>query len=587
LFWQLRVQNHVPTPLALIIVIFVFAPLFGVLIERGLMRGLRGASIGTTLVVTVGLTVGLIGGVQAIWKPGESRFLGPLFGDRSVHLVGRTVTWDELAFIAVAIAVAGLLRLLLFGTRIGVAMRAVVDNPELTGLNGAKPTTVARTSWILGTMLASVAGVLVAPKLNLEPIVMTFLVVNAYAAAIVGKLRSLPMTFAGALALGIIENLAIGYLPEGSFVSRLRPSLPTLFFFVALLALPEERLRVGRVVGRSTPRVPTMRESVLRAAGFVVVAIVFGSIVSTSSLPDMTLGLIYALIMLSLVVLSGYSGQVSLSQLTFVGFGAWAMSHVAGGNSLLGMVAAAAIAIPVGAVIALPALRLQGIYLALLTFAVAILADFLVFNDKAFFGAGNVEVGRLDVFGLSFKSIHAYFVLSAIAFAAVGVGVLALRRGSFGRTLAAMRDSPAACATLGLDVRRTKLVVFMLSAAIAGLGGAFIGGLRGTVGTIDFAPLNNLPLYLLAVVGGVTTVSGAFIGGGLFALLPFVQSRYPSLAGLVFLGIGVTAVSLGRQPNGLAGMLSQRFADARKPPRRAAPTPAMSEEVGRVPAPAA
>ena len=111
------------------------------------------------------------------------------------------------------------------------------------------------------------------------------------------------------------------------------------------------------------------------------------------------------------------------------------------------------------------------------------------------------------------------------------MGVLALRRGQLGRTLAAMRDSPAACATLGLDVRRTKLVVFMVSAAIAGLGGAFIGGLRGTVGTIDFTALNNLPLYLLAVVGGVTTVSGALIGGALFALLPVVQSRYPDLAG--------------------------------------------------------
>src|SRR5436190_1041520 len=182
LYWQLRVQNHVPTPIALIIVIFVFAPAFGTVVERVLMRGLRGATVGTTLVVTVGLTVGLIGGVQAIWKPGEARFLGPLWGDRSVHLVGRTVTWDELTFIV------------------------------------------------------------------------------------------------GALAVGIIENLAIGYLPEGSFVSRLRPSLPTLFFFVALLALPEARLRVGRVVGRSTPRIPKFNESVVRAVGFVALAIIVGAV---------------------------------------------------------------------------------------------------------------------------------------------------------------------------------------------------------------------------------------------------------------------------------------------------------------------
>lgn len=582
-YWQLRVEGNVPTPIALILVIFGFAPLFGAIVERVLMRGLRGASVGTTLVVTVGLTVGLIGAVQSIWEPGEARFLEPLFGDRQVHVVGRTVTWDELAFIGVAIAVALALRVLLFRTRIGVAMRAVVDNPELTALNGAKPTTVARTSWILGSMLASIAGVLVAPKLNLEPIVMTFLVVNAYAAAIVGKLRSLPLTFAGALGLGIVENLAIGYLPEGSFVSRLRPSLPTLFFLGALLLLPEARLRVGRIVGRSTPRIPGLNESVVKAVGFLILAIVVAQVASADQLPDMTQGLVFAIIMLSLVVLSGYSGQVSLSQLTFVGLGAWAMGNVGGGDSPLGLLAAAAIAIPVGAAVALPAMRLQGIYLALLTFAFAILADYLIFNDSRIFGDGNVQVGRLELFGISFGSNRAFFVLTAFVFAAIGVGVLALRRGPLGRTLAAMRDSPAACATLGLDVRRTKLVVFMVSAAIAGLGGAFMGGLRSTVGTIDFTALNNLPLYLLAVVGGVTTVSGAFIGGALFALLPVVQSEQPDLAGLVFLGIGATAVSLGRQPNGLAGMISQWVGSRRSNPAESPAQPS-HEEVAGVPA---
>jgi branched-chain amino acid transport system permease protein len=124
----------------------------------------------------------------------------------------------------------------------------------------------------------------------------------------------------------------------------------------------------------------------------------------------------------------------------------------------------------------------------------------------------------------------------------------------------------------------------MVSAAIAGLGGAFLGGLRGTVGTIDFTALNNLPLYLLAVVGGVTTVSGAFIGGALFALLPVVQSRAPDLAGLVFLGIGATAVSLGRQPNGLAGMIAQRAGVRRPNPPSGVAALDISEEAVGVPA---
>ncbi len=122
-----------------------------------------------------------------------------------------------------------------------------------------------------------------------------------------------------------------------------------------------------------------------------------------------------------------------------------------------------------------------------------------------------------------------------------------------------MRDSQAACATLGLDIRRQKLIVFMLSAGIAGIAGAFVAGLTSTVGEVDFNDLNNLPLFLLVVVGGITTVTGALIGGGLYALLPILQSKSQALGGLVFLAIGAAAIALGRQPNGIAGVLFSRW----------------------------
>jgi len=171
------------------------------------------------------------------------------------------------------------------------------------------------------------------------------------------------------------------------------------------------------------------------------------------------------------------------------------------------------------------------------------------------YGTGGVEVGRLQVLGLDFSSDRAFAALCGIVFALVAVAVLALRRGSFGRRLAAMRDSQAACATLGLDVRRTKLAVFALSAAIAGLAGALHGGLGFTAGQLDFEPLFNVLLFLFAVVGGITTVTGALVGGILFAALPLVQSEAPELAGLVFAVIAVTALALGKQPNGMAGLI--------------------------------
>jgi branched-chain amino acid transport system permease protein len=149
-------------------------------------------------------------------------------------------------------------------------------------------------------------------------------------------------------------------------------------------------------------------------------------------------------------------------------------------------------------------------------------------------------------------------VLCAGVFALVAVGVLALKRGAFGRRLSALRDSQAACATLGLDIRTTKLAVFCISAFIAGLAGALFGGLQTSVSDISIEPINNIVLFLFAVVGGITTVSGAFLGGALFALLPYVQSEQPELAGLVFAGVAAVAIGLGRQPNGLAGIMIER-----------------------------
>jgi branched-chain amino acid transport system permease protein len=106
-----------------------------------------------------------------------------------------------------------------------------------------------------------------------------------------------------------------------------------------------------------------------------------------------------------------------------------------------------------------------------------------------------------------------------------------------------------------MDVRRTKLTVFALSSAIAGLAGALYGGLGFTAGQLDFEPLYNVLLFLFAFVGGITTVTGALLGGVLFALLPLVQSEKPELAGLVFAVIAVVALALGKQPNGMAGLL--------------------------------
>ena len=554
-YYQLKVDVGLPVPIALVLVLGVLAPAVGLILER-IMRSFRNAPPGTTLTVTIAITILLIGVIQYLYQAdGEQRTTTYLFGDRAVSIVGARIRWDEVAFFVTAVAVAIGLRYLLKATRTGIAMRAVVDNAELAGLTGAPPLTIARTSWILGSMLAALAGVLYAPTAGaLDAINLTFFVLSAYGAAVFGRLKSLALTFAGAIVLGIVQGYAPIGFPKSELWNHLQVGVPGVFLFLVLLALPDAKLTVGRIVGRDTPRVPRLPATLVRAAVFVPAIALLAS-VAGDNLLDLNRALIYGTLLLSLVLLTGYSGQISLAQYVFFGLGAFAMGKVAGGDSILGMGAAAAIAVPFGVVVALPALRLQGLYLALVTFALAQVSRDVIFQDSRIYGLGGVAVGRLNLFGLDFKGDEAFSALCALVFALVAIGVLALRRGQFGRRLAAMRDSQAACATLGMDVRRTKLTVFALSSAIAGLAGALYGGLGFTAGQLDFEPLYNVLLFLFAFVGGITTVTGALLGGVLFALLPLVQSEQPDLAGLVFAVIAVVALALGKQPNGMAGIL--------------------------------
>ncbi|WP_436796034.1 ABC transporter permease [Actinospongicola halichondriae] len=574
LYFQLKVQQGWPTPIAMVVVIVVLGPLVGLVLER-IMRSFAGASAGTTLTVTIALTVMLIGLIQTIFPDDQAARVVPSFfgNDKTIEVFGARLPWDRLFVMAIALAVAVALRYLLYVSRTGVAMRAVVDNPDLASLNGTNPVMIARFSWILGSTLAALAGVLIAPGQGaLQAAVFAFTVVTAFGAAVVGKLRSLPLTFAGAISLGVLQNWMSGIVlvKQDSIIgdrfltvipwSSVSTALPGLFLLAALLFLPEQRLSVGRLVGRDEPRTPSLRESAVGAVVFVGAVSLISAVMPSDYLLDAGRSMVYAVLLLSLVVLTGFSGQISLAQYVFLGVGAWAMGSVGGGDSILGLVAAAAVAVPLGAIVALPALRLTGLYLALSTFAIAVASRELIFQNDSVYGIDNQVVGRLNLLGLDFSGNRVFIVLCAGIFAIVAVGVLAIRRSAFGRRLSAVRDSPAACATLGLDIRRTKLIVFCTSSAIAGLAGGLFGGVNASVGTIDFESINNVVLFLFAFVGGVTTITGALIGGILFALLPLVQSESPSLAGVVFAAVAIAAVLLGKQPNGMAGLLYERLA---------------------------
>jgi branched-chain amino acid transport system permease protein len=555
-YFELRVEHGMPTPLALLVVVLVFAPLMGLVAEK-LLRRFQGADFATSLVVTVALTVGLLGLAQQVFDPGQARNMPYLFGDHRTELFSVPITFDRIAQVVVALGVAFGLRFLLFGTPLGARMRAVVDDPDLSRLNGVRSTTVARLSWVIGFALAAVGGVLFAGGQNLNAIVLTLLVLNAYGAAMVGRLTSLPMTVVGALLLGLCQELTnVTWLwPQSELFTRLQLAIPGIFLIVALLLVPSARLVAGRLVGRDEPKVPTLPRSLASALVTVLGTAVLVNLLPGDLHEHLVRALVMATIALSLVALTGLCGQVSLAQYLFVGVGAFVTGRFFGGDSVLGMLAGGAVAAVLGAIVALPAVRLRGLHLALSTFGVALVGREVILGDQRVFGLGGLNVGRPDVLGISTSSDGSFAVWCAIVFAVLAVGVGLLRRSWFGRQLTAVRDSELAAATLGLRVKRVKVIVFAASAFIAGCSGALFGGLAGAVQGTQFEPVNSLVIVLFAYVGGITTVFGALVAGALFALLTYAQSNVADLAGLVFMAVAAAAVGLGRQPNGLAGMV--------------------------------
>ncbi len=561
-YWELRVRHHWAAPVAFFGVVFVLAPIIGVMIERVIMRNLGGAATITNIVVTIGLLVALLGIGSVVWAPGKfavTPSLPRFFQANVVTVAGAPIPWHYLFVLALSVVVAFSLWVLLTRTRLGIAMRAVVDDRNLARLNGENPAVASVAGWVVGSMLAALAGVLLAPILALDVARLTLLVINAYAVAVVGRLRSLPLTALGAVILG----LAVSYFDWGLsklhdvpvVVQSLHDSLPIIMLFVVLLVLPQDRIRFAAALrSRDGAPVPSMRNAVAVGIAFVIAAWSVEGFIHGAMLRAAGQGLALAIVMLSLVVLIGYAGQISLAQLAFAGLGVLAASWLPDrlGASPVGLIVAAAFAGAVGAIVALPCLRLRDLYLALGTMAFALVVEQNVLGQVDGFATDSRTFARWS----PLAGDKAYFVGIATVFVLLAWMTIALRRGEFGRRLQAMKDSPAACTTLGLDLTVTKVQVFALASAMAGIGGFLLAGWKGTVGKDDFSlltgTLSSLPLLLLAVVGGITAVSGAMVGALLLVAMPQVAAAYPSLNNLMILLPGLAGISLARNPDGLA-----------------------------------
>ncbi|MBA0126551.1 ABC transporter permease [Haloechinothrix sp. YIM 98757] len=500
-FYELHTVRGLPWPVALLLAVVVLPPVVAVGLER-VTRGLAGGTVTTKIVATVGLQLAIVSALIAHYGGAGLSF--PRFlPTESVGIVGINVGIDQLISAGVAAAAAVAFFVFFRASPTGTRMRAVVDNPELLSLAGTNPVAVRRWAWLIGTWFAAISGVLLAPQIGLDALLLTLLVVQAYGAAAVGLFASLPLTYAGGLLIGVLAALATNLVAGHQWLAQLPPAMPFVVLFVVLLLVPRHKLVEPGAHASPAPVAPLVSPATARAltVAAIAVAAVLPLLVGPR-LPVYASALVFVLIFTSLHLLVRISGQISLAHAGLVAIGAATFAHLATGVGLpwLGAVALAGlVVVPVGMIVAVPAIRLAGLFLALATFGFALLLEKVAYPSDWVFGAqGTLPATRPAGFD---SDVAFYYVL--LAFTVAGLGLVALiTRSRLGRLLRALADSPTTLSTLGLGINVTRITVFGLSALIAGVAGALHAAQSHAASATPFSALQSLTWLAVLVLFG-------------------------------------------------------------------------------------
>jgi len=623
LYYQLNSGLHWPIVPAAAFVILVFAPLLGMLLDVAVFRPLARATEAAKIMATVGLLIAIP--ALTTWLNDQLvntiGFTIPRSGD--VTQVGLPpsigpspkVDWklpddipfdsNQLVVFASAVLVVVALWVLMRHTMLGLQMRAVVDRPMLASTRGINERATSRAAWIIGTMLAALAGVVGAPIIgSLLPAGFITVMFVATAAAVLGGLRSIPLAFLGGLLLGIAENLVVGYVSIAKSISGFNSAVPFVLLLLGLIVMARERSRRGGSTADEAPPpdyladLPWWRRALpwTLAVAFLIVYILF--LANDFWVGVMALGLTLSLIFLSFVVVTGMGGLVSLAQGTFVLIAALTtgllMNRYEWGM-LPAILVGVGVAVIMGVIVALPALRLGGLPFALSTLALAFLGDQVLFqwnylrNEQSVWAIPRPVIGPFD---MNNNKTFAMFVLILVGLAALVIHNL--RRSSWGRAIAATRSSEIAANTSGVSVLRVKLGVFAISAAIAGIGGVFFASYQFNISNSSVVVETSLLWLATVVLFGIRRPAAAILAGIVSAASPIIFNSGFHISFADFLSwngtpsaeipailFGLGAVQLARYPDGVISITSaQNY--ARRMKRRAKRAAALHVPVSEI-----
>ncbi|CUU56657.1 Branched-chain amino acid ABC-type transport system, permease component [Parafrankia irregularis] len=618
-FFELNTGLHWPQWAAATLVILVFCPLLGLLLDVAMFRRLARAPEVVQLVASVGVLLALPASFTFLVGRGITQFgwsiptgtdveLAPGVGPQPRKVFGLfsgvVITSDQIIVLGTTVVCVVLLSVFLRSTRTGLRMRAVADRHDLAALRGVDPTRTSQLAWVLGTVLAGIAGVVGSPILRvLNPDAYALAVFVAIAAAVVGGFRSVPLAFAGAVLVAVASNLTYSWAGFAQDIPGFNSALPFLLLIVGLIVMARSRARVaGSIAAESAPPdhrrdQPPWRRVLPSVVG--VALLLYGIFVGFDDywLTLTTRALIFSLIFLSFTIVTGLGGMVSLAQASFVAGGQLLAGYLINQHGFpwwLACVAAVLAAMVLGVLVALPSLRLGGVALALVTLALAFVCGQVLFqldwlrNGEYGWSFTRPVFGPLD---LNETRNLAGFVLVLIAL--VVWVIRNLERSHTGREMLAVRNAAAAAAAIGVSPTITKLKVFALSAGVAGLGGVLLATNDISV-TSNSVPAMSGLLWLAGVaLLGLRRPSGAILAGLFIGLVPGVLSGFSLPFGLwewsgskasevptILFGLG--AIALARQPDGMLADIARRNFQ-RRARRRAAATASVSGAAPRVP----
>ena len=509
-FYSLHYTHGWPWPLAAVLTILAFAAVVGWVMER-ITRGLGDVPEAVVVLTTVGILLAVEGLLFLLY--GNSTRPFPEFLPTSgFSLGGVKVSWAQTISVVIATSSAVALYLFLQFSRLGVAMRAVVDNQTLTSLCGKKPLRISQSAWAISCGFAALSGILLAPTLNLDANLLTLLVIQAFGACAVGLFSSLPLTYLGGIGLGIAASLP--------------PSTSRIGY-----GIPSRRASLRSLVPEITPMPPT--RAVLAGVGSLVVLALVPVAVG-HKLPVWIAGVTDVLVFASIGLLVWISGQISLCQASFLALGATTMGHLTNGAGLpwgLGLLLAGLLTVPIGLVVAIPAIRLSGVYLALATFGFAVLMQQVMYPSGWMFGftlqasAPRPHLGSLD--GTNDTTFY-YVVLVIVALSVTAI--IALCRSRLGRLLRAMAETPTMLATHGLSVSTSRLLVFSISAFFAGIAGGLQVSQFGTASSLNYVPLQSLLFLAVLAIFGTRLLRSSILAAASIAVIPRYTAEISALA---------------------------------------------------------